>query len=272
MLNVLFTGNKYVFRGMTLGILSILKKTEEPITFHIMTMACPWDKAEKLSKDYFDKIYDVVKILSPESKMVYYDISEDFTREFLNSPNRKPPYTPASLIRLFALRYITCDYLLYFDCDTMCYNSLSVYNDIDISNYEMGVSLDYLGRNWLKADYFNSGSMYINVKMCNETRLFERAIDYLNKKKLFFADQTALYRLSKKRLYLPMKFNEQRSVKPDTVIKHFNKGVKYLPIPRSYNVKQWQVTKVHKKLKIFEFDDIYELYDTYFNDIWPLDR
>ena len=69
-----------------------------------------------------------------------------------------------------------------------------------------------------------------------------------------------------------MKFNEQRSVKPDTVIKHFNKGVKHLPIPRSYNVKQWQVTKVHKKLKIFEFDDIYELYDTYFNDIWPLDR
>ena len=41
--------------------------------------------------------------------------------------------------------------------------------------------------------------MYINVKMCNETKLFERAIDYLNKKKLFFADQTALYRLSKKR-------------------------------------------------------------------------
>lgn len=43
-------------------------------------------------------------------------------------------------------------------------------------------------------------------------------------------DQTALFLLGKKVLILPRKFNEQRKVKEDTVIKHFNKGVKYFPL------------------------------------------
>ena len=58
------------------------------------------------------------------------------------------------------------------------------------------------------------------------------------------------------------KFNEQRTIKEDTVIKHFCKGIKfYLFIPRVYNYNQWQRDKVHKKLKIHDFDDIYGDFD-----------
>ena len=63
-------------------------------------------------------------------------------------------------------------------------------------------------------------------------------------------DQTALFLLGKEVLVLPRKFNEQRNVKEDTVIKHFNKGVKYFPFIYVYNIKQWEIEKVHKKLKI----------------------
>ena len=62
-------------------------------------------------------------------------------------------------------------------------------------------------------------------------------------------------------LILDRKFNEQRTPVADTVVKHFNKGIKWIPFFHIYNIKQWQIDKVHKKLKIFCFDDIYEEYN-----------
>ena len=61
-------------------------------------------------------------------------------------------------------------------------------------------------------------------------------------------------------LILEDRFNEQRSIKPKTVVKHFNKGIKWFPFFHIYNYKQWQIDDVHKKLKIFMFDDIYDQY------------
>ena len=41
---------------------------------------------------------------------------------------------------------------------------------------------------------------------------------------MIMPDQSALDRLTSSKLLLPRKFNEQRSLRKDTVIKHFNKG------------------------------------------------
>ena len=38
---------------------------------------------------------------------------------------------------------------------------------------------------------------------------------------MIMPDQTALHKLGKRRLYLPRRFNEQRGLREDTVVKHF---------------------------------------------------
>ena len=122
-----------------------------------------------------------------------------------------------------------------------------------------------MGRFWIKHDYINAGVLYINCKKCRENHVFDRAIELLDKKSYYFSDQTAIYKATTKRLYLPFKFNEQRSVKEDTVVKHFCKGIRYIPFFKIYNIKQWNVEKVHSFLKIHEFDEIFIEY----NELFP---
>ena len=75
-------------------------------------------------------------------------------------------------------------------------------------------------------------------------------------------DQSALNMLSVAKLVLPYRFNEQRSIKPDTVFKHFCKGFRWRgPILTTYNIKQWQREKVHQELGIHDFDGVYARFD-----------
>lgn len=264
MLHILQTGNNKIFHGICLNALSIMKHTKEPIHLHIMTIEISWSDVPKISEESVNHLRDVLKSYNELNEVTYYDVSEDFEKTFKDTPNMNPKYSPASLIRLLFPRYIDCDKLIYLDADTMTCNSLEEFKKIDIEDKEMAVCLDYLGKFWLKKDYFNSGVLYINVKRVKETNLFERAIDLLKKEKLYFSDQTALYRECKERVYIPFRFNEQRAIKEDTVIKHFCKGIRYLPYFKVYNYKQWNVKMLHKFFKMHDFDDLFELYEKSF--------
>ncbi len=269
MIDVLLTGDNNMFRGMALNILSILKTTKEPIHFHIMTIEIPWGNTHKLEKERFERLYKVVKEKSEESEMSYYDVSDEFIKTFESTPNKNPIYAPASLIRLLLDKVIDTDYLIYLDCDTMAVSSLEEFKKIDIMDVELAVVKDYMGHRWIKKDYFNSGVLYVNLKKIKETKLLEKAIGLLKEKKYFFADQTAIYKSLTSKKFIPYRFNEQRKIKKDTVIKHFNKGIRRFPF-YVYNIKQWDVKNVHRYFKIHIFDDIYKEYDKYFKDIEEL--
>lgn len=273
MINVLLTGDNNVIKGMALCILSIVRRTKAPIHFHIMTLGIDWNKhVEKISLDNFNKLKEEILKISPESIFSYYDVTKDMEDVFKNSPNKNPAYSPASLIRLFCYKYIDCQRLIYLDCDTLVNNSLEEFENINLDDYEFGVVLDHMGKFWIKKDYFNSGVLYINMPLCKENNVFVKAIDLLMKKRYYFADQSALYHSTTKRLYLDRRFNEQRKPNNMTVVKHFCKGIQYFPYFYVYNIKQWNVKKVHSFLKIHEFDDIYEEYDKLFGDVWPIEK
>ena len=52
------------------------------------------------------------------------------------------------------------------------------------------------------------------------------------------------------------KYNEQRRLKKDTVFQHFTTSFRLLPFFHKVTIKPWNIDKVHKRLKIFEYDDI----------------
>ena len=88
------------------------------------------------------------------------------------------------------------------------------------------------------------------------TGLLKKARQLIQTKKLVFADQSAIIRSTTKRKLLPQRFNDQKFLHRHTVVRHFSKRLFWLPYPHTDNIKQWQVSRVHKVFRYYQFDDI----------------
>ena len=94
------------------------------------------------------------------------------------------------------------------------------------------------------------------MKKMRETGLLVKARDLIRKKKLTFADQSAIIRSTTKKKMLQQRFNDQKWLKKDTIIRHFCKTFKLLPYPHTVNIKPWRVGDIHRVFGCYKFDDI----------------
>lgn len=262
MVNIMFSGNKAIFKGILLATLSILKHYKGDLTIYLTTLNYQEIKENFvcITPKQAEFLDEIVKKVNPNSKVVLMDVTSLF-KQLLSGKNQNNDYTPYTLIRLLTDKLELPDKILYLDSDIMACNDISLLYNIDIENYEFAAALDYMGKFWIAKDYFNAGVTLFNRKLAIENHLFEKCRQLVNTKWFKMPDQSALYKSKTKMLILDRKFNEQRTPVADTVVKHFNKGIKWIPFFHIYNIKQWQIDKVHKKLKIFCFDDIYEEYN-----------
>ena len=265
MISVCYSGNKRVFAGLLLSVLSLVKYTRRPLHVFVLTMDLHEQDPAYLpfSENQMRILNGVLQAKNPESRAEAVDMTELYKKSLAAGKNRGNMYTPYAQLRLYLdeLENIP-DKIVYLDIDTMCTDDIAKLYDIDISAYEYAAVRDYMGRFWINKNYCNSGVLLLNMAAIRETGLFRNIREYVRTHRMIMPDQSALHRLGKRRMYLPDRFNEQRDIKPDTVVKHFCKGINwYLFIPVLYNVKQWHRDKVHKKLKISFFDGIYEEFD-----------
>lgn len=263
-ISVCYSGNKRIFHGLLLSVLSLAKFTERPLHVYVLSM----DMHEldpsfiPFSEKQIGILDGVLKEKNAESRAELIDVTEVFRAELAKGKNMKNHYTPYTLLRLYMDGFEHFpDKIIYLDIDTMCASDIAQLYDIDISGYEYGAVLDYMGHFWIHPLYCNAGVLLLNLKEIRETKLFARAREYVYTHRMIMPDQTALHRLAQRRMYLPRRFNEQRDLREDTVIKHFCRGIRWLPFFHIYNYKQWQRDEVHKKLKITYFDDLYEKFD-----------
>ena len=174
-------------------------------------------------------------------------------------------YTPYTLLRLFIGKIDSLpSKVLYLDSDIMINGSLDDLFSLNMGDKFIGAVLDVMGRYFIGKDYFNAGVLLIDLAAAKKTSFFDDVLSLVKRKKYYFYDQTVLNKIAKKigaTYYLPRKYNEQRNVKSDTVIKHFCQGIKLIPFFHVYNIKQWEIEKVHNKLNIHCFDDIYKEYE-----------
>jgi len=265
MINICYSGNKRIFEGLLMATMSITRNCEDAVHLYVLTMDLHEENPNFLpfSDDQIKLLEDVLKEKNPESCATKVDVTDFYIKTLRDGKNHHNGYTPYATLRLLLDMVPNMpDKMIYLDIDTMCYNSIKELWDIDISDYDCAIVKDYMGRFWIRYNYFNSGVMLMNLKRIRENGLFEKCRQMVNKKKMIMPDQSALNKYAKRK-YLPFKFNEQRKIKPDTVVKHFCKGIVFfLPFGfHIYNIKQWNREKVHKSLKIFCYDDIYERVD-----------
>ena len=265
MINIMFCGNDKVFDGALTCALSIMKRStlSEPLSFYMLTMDVSHIKPEYLpissrQIEFFDK---VIKGYNPENTVRCIDVTELYNEEFAGSPNESAYCSPYTLIRLLADRVEGLpDKILYLDIDIMFNRDISLLYSVDVSEVEYAAARDHYGKYLISPNYVNAGVMLWNLKMMRETGLLVKARELIRKKKLTFADQSAIIRSTTKKKMLPQKFNDQKFLHKHTVVRHFSKRLFWLPYPHTENIKQWHVEKVHKVFKYRQFDDILDEY------------
>lgn len=264
MIPICYCSNSKIFHGIVLSTLSILKHTKESITVYLLTMDLKNidERFKPISSAQANALDEIVKEYSPENKVVLVDATKEFLKEFSNSKNLKTGYTPYALTRVLSDLLDLPSKIIYLDVDTMCCSDLSQLYKVNLEGWELAMVKDIMGKFWVRRDYCNSGVLLLNLDEIKKTGLFIKVRERVNNRKMVMPDQSAINFLASKKMILPYKFNEQRAIKPDTVVKHFCQGMKwYGPFFKVYNYKQWEREKLHEKLKIFNFDDIFALYD-----------
>ncbi len=261
MIHILFSGNDQVFDGVLTCALSILKRTEtkEPFCFYIYTMDVSHIKPTYLPirEDQVEFLRQVVREYNRDNQVRRIDVTELYRREFAACPNEQCYCSPYTLLRLFADEVEGMpDKLLYLDVDILFQRDIRLLYDTDITGVEYAACRDHYGKYLIQPNYVNAGVLLLNLAEIRKTGLLRKARQLIKTKKLVFADQSALIRSTTRKKMLPQRFNDQKFLHPHTVVRHFSKRLFYLPYPHTANIKQWDVSRVHRVFRYDQFDDI----------------
>ncbi len=265
-ISICYCGNRGIYEGIFLSALSVANNTAAPVDVILLSMDLS-DKDERFvpfTSEQVALLDRTLKSKNPESCARLIDVTELQKKYFEGGKNQKNDYTPYASIRLFLdLLDGIPDKVAYLDADVMCIRDFDEYFSTDIENYEFAAALDIVGHHFFSPSYCNSGTLLLNIKKIKESGLFERARKMIRTKRMLLPDQSALNRLAKAKLVLPYRFNEQRELKSDTVLKHFCmhpkiRGFKII----KQNIKQWHRDDVKNILGIDVFDNIYSEYDS----------
>ena len=263
-MNILLCGNEKVFDGALSELISITNKTKEDVKCYIFTMDLSRIKPEytSIKDEQIEFLNKVVKSKNSRNSVEKVDVTEIYEKEFGYCKNENAYCTPYTLLRLLAdLIPGIPDKILYLDIDMMAGDDISKLYNIDITDYEYAAVKEKYGSVFIWPDYINAGMLLLNMKKIKETGLLKKARELIKNKKLLFADQSAIYYSTVKKLLLPRIYNEQSKFnKKDTVICHFCKRLLWIPYPHTENYKQWQIEEVHKILKCYAFDKDLEEY------------
>ena len=265
MIDVLYCGNSGVFDGVLTSMLSIFKRSrKDDFRIFIFTMDLTRYKEAytPISDDLISFLDQVAKHYGENNVVKKIDVTSLYEKEMGRSPNEGAYCSPYTLLRLLAdlVPEVDGDKLLYLDCDILFNRDIHLLYEQDVEGVEYAAARDHYGKFLLYPNYINAGVLLFNMKKCRETGLFPKTRVWINKKKLTFADQSALVRSTTKKKMLPQKFNDQKFLHKSTVVRHFSKRLFYLPYPHTDNIKQWHVDKVHRVFKYHAFDDILSEY------------
>ena len=265
MINVLFCGNDGVFDGFLTGALSLMKRSDRREPFHFMIFTMDVTRLDPrftpLSSDHAALFRKVIEGYHPDNFLTVYDVSDLYDAQFKGCPNEGAYCSPYTLIRLLAdLVDGIPDKFLYLDADVLFNRDVHLLYDTDLTGYEYAAGRDHYGKYLIYPNYINAGVLLFNMREARKSGLFGKAREELRKKKLLFADQSALIRATTKRKVLPQRFNDQKFLHKHTVVRHFSKRLFWLPYPHTENIKQWQGEKVHRVFRYHAFDDILNEY------------
>lgn len=264
-MNILYCGDRNIEDGLMISVLSLLEHTAQPLQIYVLTVDLTAGSVRCLPVT--DRCIDYLNHLAAANggSVKKIDITQLFRQE-LPLRNMDTRFTPCCMLRLFADEVPEIpDRVLYLDNDVVCREDIGPFYNQDLGQAELAGVLDYYGR-WffrkrlLHMDYLNSGVLLLDMRKIRQSGLFARCRQMCCQDKMFMPDQSAINKLSNKKILRDRRFNEQRKLHTDTVLQHFTTSFRLFPWLHTLTVKPWQIDQVHNTLKIFEYDQLFQKY------------
>ncbi len=263
-ISLLYCGNEKVFPGMLMSLISVGMHTSRPLNVHILTM----DRREEderfapVTERQAAFLETVLTRMNRKSRVTRHDSTALYERCLLESPNASSVYTPYALLRLLIdLAPGLPDKLLYLDTDTLATGDIAPLFDRDMTGLEFLAAKDFLGRIFISPRYMNTGVVLFSLPEIKKTGMLTRARALCRQKRFPFPDQDVLNRCVGKKVFLPRRFNEQYRQRPDTVIRHFSKTIRFFPVFHTVNVKPWETEDIRKVYKTDRYEAIFKKYE-----------
>jgi lipopolysaccharide biosynthesis glycosyltransferase len=263
-MNVMYSGDRGISRGVLLSLLSIYEANPEmPLDVWIVTahIDAPERTFEPITDDFVIDAQRAMRERGAQIRITKADVTAQFAAE-PPTANIRSYFTPCCMLRLYAdLVEDIPGRILYLDYDVLCASSMAALERLDLGSGEVAGVLDNYGR-WffhsrgLRMDYLNSGVLLLNMNEIRRTGMFARCRRLCATNWMFMPDQSAINKQASRKIFLPRAFNEQGKLRPDTVMHHFSTSFALLPVPHMVMVKPWQVDKVHRVLKLHAYDDL----------------
>lgn len=262
-MNVLYCGDSGIEKGLLLSALSLIASVHESLHIYVMTARFCYNgkRYEPVSDECLQKLRTLLKQTNPESEAYLIDASDEFLAE-LPEANMDTRFTPCCMLRLYADRVKNLpDKILYLDNDVLCRKDPKEFYHQDMQGKELSGVLDYYGR-WLfcrkngRQNYLNSGVLLFNLAEIRKSGLFRNCVTMCRNEKMFMPDQTALNKLVTSKTIWSRSFNEQRKLHDNTIFQHFTTSFRLLPWLHTVSVKPWDTDKMHRVLKIYEYDPL----------------
>ena len=268
-MNILYCGDAGIAKGVLVSVLSLMMRGGKDAIYNIYIMTIDCEGVKPFPAGWARFLDKLVKGYNARNSVRLIDATKVFM-ENLPRKNMGSYFTPCSMLRLYAdkvLELAALDRLLYLDYDVVCRGDIREFYGMDMTGVEAAGVLDIYGR-WFyhyrglfRQDYMNSGVMLFNMPECVKSGCLARAAKLCAERKMMLADQAALNKVIEHRKLVERKYNEQgERPRRDTVLHHFSNNFKFWPVFHVQKVKPFEVEKVHKVLKIHEYDDILDAY------------
>lgn len=262
-INIAFSGNKKMFRGLLMAITSICQNTSKPVHIYVMTGDFLDIDPQFVSFDdkmiyYYQK---VISLFNPENLITKVDYSS-YKEELYKLKDIKSRFTIYAFFRLFFdMLPDLPDKILYLDIDTVALKDISSLYDIDMRSKSVALALDAVGHKWLNPHYCNSGVMLMDLKKIRENNKLAKCRNMCQKKHMFMPDQSAINKYFNKDIrILSNIYNEQKRTEENTVIRHFCTIFKVFPYIHYVKSKPWdELDYFHNERKEYQFDNLIAL-------------
>ncbi len=264
MVNLVYCGNKYMFDGILLSLLSASKTCKEPLNVTILTGDFSKLNPSYLSLEDFeaDFLRAVIKKYNKDNDLELRDISDLIKSELAETANLDNEYTPYCLMRTFLdLLENVPPRVLYLDCDTIVLRDIAPFFHKDLGDKDIGCVIDNAYVGLFKRHYFNAGVMLMDLEKIRHDGLMVASRELIATKKMKHPDQDAMNKIfskAKKIAYFSRDYNEQRRLSASTVIRHFAPQLVFFPLPHLINVKPWDYADVHNVYHYKDFDQLFK--------------
>lgn len=247
MIYLAYSLNNDTFDGILTSLLSIFRRSVKDIyTIYLLSVNDKYIHEVDPKKLYY--LEKMVQEHGDKNSVIKVDITSQYMQLFKEDDS----YIDKSFLFLDKIDELP-DKVLYLDADTLFTQDIHTLYNQDILNSDIAAC----SHQKAFRKRIDTGVLLFNLKRCRQNHSLEK----LRKQFLHpFMHQRNYFYPNLKIKRLPQKFNEQKKIHHDTIVKHFVKKLFLLPYPHKEDIKPYHVELVHSKYHYHQFDDIYVAY------------